>query len=180
MPVLSPLRPHVPADERLRRWLILNPRSSSDSEGVLSEAELARIVDVLAFAWDTETLKTYGSGLLFYHVFCDRLHVPEAMRAPASSTLLASFLATAAGSYSGKTLSNYFYGVRAWHILHGASWSVNKPEMDAMLKAAERLAPETSKRSARLPITVSDIEKMKEHLDLSKPVRLSFTLHSPT
>jgi hypothetical protein len=29
------------------------------------------------------------------------------------------------GHYSGKTVSNYVNGVRAWHIVHGAEWSLN-------------------------------------------------------
>jgi hypothetical protein len=59
---------------------------------------------------------------------------------------MAAFVASLAGCYSGKTLSNYFYGVCAWHILHGITWSINEDEMEALLKAANNLTLATSKR----------------------------------
>ncbi|KAF9521252.1 hypothetical protein CPB83DRAFT_733815, partial [Crepidotus variabilis] len=56
--------------------------------------------------------------------FCDRKHLPEEQRAPVSQIVMASFIATIAGAYSGKSISNYVQGVRAWHILHGVEWKM--------------------------------------------------------
>ncbi|KAJ7912834.1 hypothetical protein B0H13DRAFT_1613061, partial [Mycena leptocephala] len=63
-----------------------------------------------------------GSGLLSFHVFCDSKTVPEAVRAPASPTLVTGYISTFAGFLSGLTISNYVSGVRAWHMVYGVPW----------------------------------------------------------
>jgi len=63
-------------------------------------------------------------------------------------------------TYSGKTLANYFYGLHAWHILHGVKWSVNEDEMDTLLKAAKNLMPASSKWKEHLPFTCATLEKI--------------------
>ena len=139
-PEPSHLRPHVLACERLRLWLPVNPRNSLDQQGKptnLAEADLARIAEVVEQAWAEFTRESYGTGLLIYHVFCDKKGISEVQRAPASPILIASFISTVAGAYAGKAIQNYLYGIRAWHILHGVSWQVNEAELDTLLKAAE-------------------------------------------
>ena len=90
-------------------------------------------------------------------VFCDLRGVPEAERAPASHVLLLSFVSTLAAAYSGSAISNYLYGVRAWHILHGVPWRIERMEMDTMLKAAEKMTPPSSRRKKRRPYTIDFI-----------------------
>jgi hypothetical protein len=87
-----------------------------------------------------------------------------------SQILAASFISTIAGVYAGKTIRNYFYGIRAWHILHGVSWSMNENEMEALLKGAEKTAPESSKRKKRTPYTPDFISALKNQLNSSKPL----------
>ena len=162
-PKLSPLRPHVLARERLRLWTPVNTRNNLDSNGnstKLGAEDLERIAALLEGSWENSTLESYGSGLLVFHVFCDDNDIPEEQRAPTSPILAASFVATMAGAYSGKTIRNYFYGVRAWHILHGVKWEMNVPEMDGLLKGAEKVTPATSKRKQRTPYTPDFISKI--------------------
>ena len=116
---------------------------------------------------------TYASGLLNFMVFCDMKEIPEAERVPASHILLLSFVSTLAAAYSGSAISNYLYGVRAWHILHGVPWKIEQMEMDTMLKAAEKLTPPSSKRKKRQPYTVNFILAIRQHLDLQKPLNAS-------
>lgn len=80
---------------------------------------------------------------------------------------MAAFIANMAGAYSGSTISGYVYGVRAWHVLHGLEWRLNSLEMDALLKGAERLAPDSSKRKKRQPYTQEFIAKIRQQLDLN-------------
>lgn len=108
-----------------------------------------------------------------FHIFCDSRGIPEAQRAPAGTTLMSSFLATAAGSYSGSALKNYFYGVRAWHIIHGARWDMDQDVMDVMLKAVKALSPASSKRAPRPPFLVESLEAIRAQLDPSVPVRIA-------
>jgi hypothetical protein len=123
-------------------------------------------MNVMAFAWTEATCETYGTGLLTYHVFCDKKEIPETQRAPTSSILLQSFVASMAGSYSAAAITNYVCGVRAWHILHGIGWRLNDDETNTLLQAAARIAPESSKRKKRRPYTIDFIAKLKDRLDL--------------
>jgi len=124
----------------------------------------------MSCAWTEGTLETYASGLLSWHVFCDSKHIPEVQRAPASSVLITSFLATLAGLFSNKTLHNYVHGVRAWHILHGTPWAINEEELKTMLKATEKLTPGSSKRKKRHPFTPDFIIAIKHNLALDTPL----------
>ncbi|KAF7348034.1 DNA breaking-rejoining enzyme [Mycena sanguinolenta] len=101
----------------------------------------------MSFAWAPGTLEVYGSGLLIFHVFCDGRGIPER-----------------------STLDNYYYGVRAWHILHNIPWLIEQAAIDALLKAATTLAPQSSKRKKRLPYTVEVLIIILHHLDLTCPL----------
>ncbi|EPQ50080.1 hypothetical protein GLOTRDRAFT_51059 [Gloeophyllum trabeum ATCC 11539] len=172
-PSPSPLRPHCLARDRLHLWRPASSRAPLDHNGIplpFSAADIQRIGDVLIHAWSSSTTETYGTGLLLFHVFCDAAGVPEDQRAPTSQMLLASFIASLAGSYAGQTLSNYVFGIRAWHILHGLAWSVNHDEVDALLRAASAVAPASSKRKKRLPYTPDLIITLRSHLTLADPL----------
>ena len=86
---------------------------------------------------------------------------------PISQLLLMSFISTLAAAYSGLAISNYVYRIWAWHLLHGISWKINKPELDALLKAAEKLTPTSSKRKKRRPYTINFMLAIQHWLDLS-------------
>ena len=120
-------------------------------------------------AWADSTRESYSSGILVYHVFCDMKDVPEELRAPASQSLITSFIVSVAGSYSGATISNYIHGIRSWHVLHGLEWRLIPLELDAALRGAERLAPPSSRRKKRQPYTPEFIAKIREHLNLDEP-----------
>ena len=120
-------------------------------------------------AWE-ETRISYGAGLLMWHCFCDSKGLPEAERAPASQVLLSAFVAHMAAAYSGKTISNYLNGVRAWHLLHGLPWVLDKREMDTMLRAADKLTPSSSKKEKRRPYTPEFISAIWQKLNLDQPL----------
>lgn len=169
------LRPHVLAKDHLCIWCPIGSRLEGHLPGSrhstdqfsFSEEDCKQITDVLTFAWEEDTRESYGSGLLVYYVFCDMKQVPEASRAPASQLLLSGFMSNLAASYTGKTISSYLYGVRAWHILHGVPWHLEKAEMDTILHAAEKLTPPSSKRKPRQPYTPDFIAALRRHLDLN-------------
>ncbi|GLB38889.1 hypothetical protein LshimejAT787_0600510 [Lyophyllum shimeji] len=172
-PALSPLRPHCLARDRLRLWKPAYTRPNIDNLGrqnTVTTEDVERINQLIINAWTPKTLESYGAGLLVYHVFCNRKDIPEEQRAPASQVLMASFVSSIAGAYAGQSVSNYLYGVRAWHILHGVPWSINEPEMEALLKAADKVAPSTSKRKKRRPYTPDFITAVQRHLDLNDPL----------
>jgi hypothetical protein len=119
------------------------------------DEDLERIETVMACAWEMDTHTSYASGLLNFIVFCDKKNIPEEDRAPASHILLLSFMSTLAAASSGSAISNYLYGIRAWHILHGIPWRLEKLEMDTILKAPEKLTPPSSRRKKQRPYTIN-------------------------
>jgi hypothetical protein len=92
--------------------------------------------------------------------------IPEDERCPASPLLVITFISSCAGSYAGSTLANYVFAVKAWHLLHGATWSMNDAEVKAALTGAATLAPPSSKRPKRKPITINLMERIFAKLDL--------------
>ena len=149
-PLPSPLQPHCPANQRLRLWCPLIPRAQHTTQ--LADEDLECIEAVMAHAWEVDMHATYASGLLSFMVFCDKKGIPEKDRAPASHVLLLSFVSTLAAAYSGSAISNYLYGIRAWHILHGIPWQIEKMEMDTLLKAAEKVTPPVLKAEKEAPL----------------------------
>jgi len=171
-PSSSSLHPHCLAQDRLHCWKPIKEPAEDGAHPELSDLELERILDMMNFTWAPRTCETYGAGLLVFHVFCDQRipPVPEVLRGPASEQLLLNFLSSCASAYSGTALKNYFYGVQAWHTLHGLPWNMDDTRMSAALTAVARLAPPTSKRAKRKPFTPAIISKIREHLDLSDPL----------
>lgn len=169
-------RPDVPCRDRLRLWTPWGARHALDESGRptnVTQVDLDKILAVLMHAWADSTREVYGSGLLAYHVFCDRRGIPETQRAPSSSTLIAAFIADLAGLYAAATIRNYVFGVRAWHILHGVAWVMNEVEIEGLLKAANVLAPASSRRKQRQPYTVDYITAIRGSLNLSLPLHVA-------
>ncbi|KAI0634014.1 hypothetical protein C8Q77DRAFT_1055296 [Trametes polyzona] len=169
----SVLRPHCLASERLVTWV---PSQSATNPELLgrpraaNEQDLKRIKAVTSRAWMDSTLQTYGTGLLTYHVFCDIRDVPEADRAPASEELVLSFIVALAGSYSASAIENYLAGLKAWHIIHGVDWIAESQRIKAAIAGAGQLAPESSKKSKREPVTLETLGRLRGTLNISKPL----------
>ncbi|KIJ94560.1 hypothetical protein K443DRAFT_11998 [Laccaria amethystina LaAM-08-1] len=170
-PLPSPLRLHCLASQRLCLWCPLVSHTSQSSQ--VSDEDLKCIEAVMVHAWEADTHTTYALGLLNYMVFCDKKSIAEKDRAPVSQLLLMSFISTPAAAYSGAAISNYVHGIRAWHILHGLPWKIDKMEMDALLKAIEKLTPPSSKRKKRHPYTIDFMLAIRCNLDLNTPLGAS-------
>ena len=154
-------------------WRPQNPRTTLDTQGrptTLSPSDLERIEGVSLNSLQPATQATYGTGLLAFHVFCDRKGIAEDLRAPVDTLILQSFIATLAGIYSAAAITNYVAAVKAWHIIHGITWNIGKPEVDAIIKGAKAMAPRASTREKREPMTVDYIEKLKTQFSDTTPL----------
>lgn len=170
---------HCLAADPFHQWLLVCSNAASfTSPGhfSLTSSEAEQVLDMLSFAWAPKTLETYGAVLLIFHIFCDQCHPPvsDHLHSPASTELLLPFISTCAARYSGGTLSNYFYSVCAWHTLHSIHWMLDDTRTQAELTAAAHLAPPMLHHEKCKPVTVSDIEKIREQLDLTIPLNATF------
>ncbi|KAH9924514.1 uncharacterized protein B0H18DRAFT_877753 [Fomitopsis serialis] len=170
----SELRPHCLARDRLQVWQPFKERSTRDEDGCeavnITQQDIERILLTTVSAYATGTRESYGAGLLAFHAFCDARDFEERLRAPASHTLILTFIANCAGIYSGATVRNYVAGVHAWHTIHGQHWRIHADELNALLKGADRLAPPASKRPKRLPVLITFLTAAKAQLNLSEPL----------
>lgn len=135
-----------------------------------SHSVVETVHGALANSWQDSTKSTYGSGLLIFHVFCDKHNIPEHQRAPCSRDLLAAFISSLAGLYSGCTLRNYVAGIRAWHVLHRLPWKVDDIEQSRLLASADKATPASSKRPPRQPFTPAYLSAIRDQLDLTAPL----------
>jgi hypothetical protein len=171
--VPSPLRPNCCAKDRIRVWRPEASRATLDSQGgpsPLSLEDFERIEGVALNSLQPSTQATYGAGLYAFHLFCDSKEVAENLRAPIALTILQLFVARMAGIYSASAISGYVAAIRAWHIIHGTPWSVGGPELNAIIKGAQQMAPRSSTRQKREPITISYIEKIHSSLSETNPL----------
>lgn len=164
----SSLRPVCLARERLVRW-----RPVFGRQPAFAGADIEGVKAGIAASFEPRTLETYGSGLLAYHEFGDLYNIPEVDRAPATPDVISAFLTVMVGLYSGSTVSNYLYGLRAWHAIHGVPWKPNEIETKALLTAAEKCAPPSSKRKPCLPYTIPIIVAIHGQLDLQNHLHVS-------
>ncbi|KAJ7258131.1 hypothetical protein C8J57DRAFT_1516016 [Mycena rebaudengoi] len=91
---LSTFRPHVPTNCHVLLWTAPHSIASHDTMhavGILLTLQ-RRVSEVLLQVQVPETRKSYGTGLLRFHQFCDHKHVPKSSRLPAdrSSSLPSS------------------------------------------------------------------------------------------
>ncbi|KZP14710.1 hypothetical protein FIBSPDRAFT_669799, partial [Athelia psychrophila] len=172
VPLTSAARPHCLARDRLQFWLPHRLRQLGSSL-YLNDDNLDRILAVIVASYATSTRETYGSGLLIYHVFCDTRVVPEPERCPVNPTLMLTFIASCAGSYSGKTLATYVFAVRAWHVIHEQAWKMPDIELKAALTGAAKLAPPASRKPKRAPWTPDLLKAIFAVLDRANPLHIA-------
>ncbi|EJD40545.1 hypothetical protein AURDEDRAFT_69962 [Auricularia subglabra TFB-10046 SS5] len=160
----SSLRPHCLARERLLLW---RPLPSEVNASFTSENRRL-VFNVLSRSLAPGTLETYGSGLLLFHVICDTHGIAEHARAPAGQNVLALFIAELVGRYSETAIRNAVAAVRAWHVLHRHLWSPNDAEVDALIRAAGKEAPQ--RKPVRQAFDLATLELLVARLNPSLPL----------
>lgn len=151
----NPLRPHVPACDRIFAWdtpFARRHRSSLRLPTRLARATLATVLDGLA----PSTRSTYGAGILRFTQFCDLEDISEEDRMPASYSLLCAFLSSLAGKVSDSSMRSYLAGVRAWHVFHHAPWAGEDPWV-GLARSAVAKAGVHLRRKPRAPVSLEHL-----------------------
>ena len=58
-------------------------------------------------------------------------------------------------------------------MLHRVPWKIQKPELEALLKAAKKLTPPSSRRKKRRPYTIDFMLAIRRNMDPDTPLRAS-------
>ncbi|KAE9397404.1 hypothetical protein BT96DRAFT_1036464 [Gymnopus androsaceus JB14] len=159
----------IPADRRVLLWT--TPHSllvQANHDSVISHRLQVKMFEGLLIATTDDTRQAYGAGLLRFNQFCDAELIPETLRMPASSILLAAFVADHIGTCTGKCIQNWLSGLRLWHLFNDAEWHGREGWLPSLKKAADRKGV-VFKRPLRGPVERVHLLTLRSHLDLSKP-----------
>lgn len=118
-------------------------------------------------AFAPSTRMTYGTGLLKYHIYCDTIALPELYRTPCTTTILAGFITFLSGQYSRTAIGNFLAAIKAWHTIHFIPYEIDEKLINNLLKGAQRIQPLPLPK--REPITVDYLNRILQHLDVTKP-----------
>ncbi|KIL68344.1 hypothetical protein M378DRAFT_9003 [Amanita muscaria Koide BX008] len=94
------------------------------------------VADALANAWAPATRIRYNACVKEFFTFCDSQKIAVHDRLPAGEMLLATFVATLAGTCSGATIHNKINALHAWHIQQNKLWRAGHL-LNYVLKGAE-------------------------------------------
>jgi hypothetical protein len=169
----SPYRPHVSAADRIFSWRTPYGMShdhllSADLPPALVESAKMSITGALA----ASTRSTYASGILRFNQFCDKWHISEGARMPASYGLLCAFIGEYKGTISSKTIRSWLSGIRAWHLANHAQWSgddkwVQMARTSANKEGAHHKCP------LRAPVSIEHLLALRRVISPSDPFHAS-------
>ncbi|KAJ7112459.1 hypothetical protein C8R43DRAFT_903651 [Mycena crocata] len=145
----------------------LATKRTRQSHRATSDRAAAKINHALNHAWAKSTLDKYGNSLHAFWRFCDEEMVTLDQRLPANEGLLCSFAASRVGEIAGITARG---AVKAWHIINDAPWLGGiRIRLRYVLRGVENLAPESSKKDPRPPVTAEMLDTMEEELNHNDP-----------
>jgi hypothetical protein len=164
----SPLRPHVIASNRITHWK--TPFSITSFHRLTSffpPETIHRWREVLSASVEEQTRGNYGAGLLRFNQFCDKFHIHENLRMPASEALLCLFIANqGAGTVSENTVTSWLTGLEMWHSINGATWHGGRI-LKRTKRGVAKLTPPSSRKPPRDPVSLDHMKALRAHLDLS-------------
>jgi hypothetical protein len=158
-------------DARLPANVLLTPPSpsfNSPSHRFSSQIQNS-ITQALENGWAKSTLAGYSQHVTHFLAFCKQEEVPAALQFPADEFVLCAYAASDAGRVSASTIQNRLSGLKAWHNAHGATWNGGL-RLQVVINGAKNLAPSSSKKPPRPPITVAMLQRLFDGLDLTKPL----------
>jgi hypothetical protein len=165
----SSLRPHVAAADRIRHWQTPHSRSfNSQVASYLPTNLVNSSFEMIYRSLAPATRSTYGAGLLRFTQFCDKYNISESDRMPASFILLVAFISEHAGTVSGKTISGWLSGLKAWHDTNSAEWCGDKRWVQ-MARVTAKKEGTAFRKKMRDPVTVDHLAALYDGLDLSNP-----------
>jgi len=121
----------------------------------------------MSWSVNPKTLSNCSASILRFTQFCDALNIPEYICMPAPKWLLSIFVTThGAGSVGGGAIKSWLLGLEFWHLINGAPW-YGASHLRKTAKVSHTLAPLTSSRAPRSPMTIRHLHSLKNHLTLT-------------
>jgi hypothetical protein len=127
------------------------------------------MAQALENGWAKSTLAGYARHVTHFLDFCKREQVPSALQFPADEFVLCAYAASDVGLVSASTIQNRLSALKAWHNAHGAPWNGGL-RLQVVTNGTKNLAPSSSKKPPRPPVTVAMLQRLFDGLDLTKPL----------
>lgn len=158
----TPPRPRDPAHDRARLPAFLpTPREQDD---ILSQRINATLANSLAKATNTN----YSHAVRAFEKFCSEQDLDISRCFPADEFYLCAFAASLSSNYSGTTANSLVAGLKAWHTMHNMTWH-GSPRLQMVLRGVDAMAPESSKRPIRAPVSLEMLRLLDRHLSHTDP-----------
>nr|GAT47546.1 predicted protein [Mycena chlorophos] len=125
-----------------------------------------QVQSVLEHGWATSTAGNYGSAVARFRAFCRRESIPVSLQLPAHEFVLCAFAASGAGSHAGSTARKNISALKAWHVVNDRPW-LGGPRLHYVLSGVENLAPASSQRPPRPPISSAMLTDLHRGLDFT-------------
>lgn len=168
--VPNDLRPLVPAKERLYFWRTPYGDQQLNKLHNMLPVELAHATCLtIRSALKPETVSTYAAGILRFTQFCDKWHIPESERMPASYALLCAFISAHVGKKAGKTIKTWLSGIHAWHTTNHAPWYGDDKWVHLCRSVANREGT-IHEKPARPPVSFDHLLALYRAIDLNIPL----------
>nr|GAT51024.1 DNA breaking-rejoining enzyme [Mycena chlorophos] len=151
---------------KLPRIFHTSPDISRRDPVRLSASAKQQLDRAFQHGWQPSTLENYGYAVDRFHRYCDRESIPKQLRLPAHDFVLCAFAASHAGIHAHSTAQNDIAALKAWHIAQGQTWRAS-PRLHYVLNGVKNLAPDSSQRPPRPPITVDMLSALGDGLDFS-------------
>ncbi|CAK5271142.1 unnamed protein product [Mycena citricolor] len=101
--------------------------------------------------------------------WCIQNNLPENKWGPAKEDTLCSYALEYAGEKAGVTIRGAVAAMKVWHIMDSFPWH-GGARLNACMKAAENLTPDSLRLPERPPITYKMLEQLDVHLDERDPL----------
>ncbi|EUC54628.1 site specific recombinase, phage integrase family protein, partial [Rhizoctonia solani AG-3 Rhs1AP] len=146
-----------------KRNIQSTPHPSSTTPRPQHEAHANRIRGLMAYSIADSTAANYESAIKAFSAFCSENELPDL---PTSEFTLCAFVAHLAESKAGSSIRNTISGLKHWHDRHGESWP-GGPKLDLVIRGAANVAPASSTKPDRDPVTTGMIEELAIGLDMN-------------
>ena len=143
-----------------------------DSSLLLSPHSRRRVTQAIQNSLAKSTVKRYSGSIKQYIRFCDMEGIPDRLRFPADEFVLCAFAASSLGLHSRNTPRNRLAALKAWHITHNLEWK-GSSRLRFVLSGVHNLAPGSSSRPPRPPVTLTMIIQLIDRLDPNSPFDLA-------
>ncbi|QRV85680.1 Reverse transcriptase domain protein [Ceratobasidium sp. AG-Ba] len=142
--------------------------TSFNLDRTLPKRDTVLVAQVLDHGLAKSTKLNYESGLKAYTEFCTSRQINNNLAFPASEATILGFAASMASQKAASSISGMISGLRMWHILHNAPWPTI-PCMKIFLKGLAAMAPPSSRRDPRPPVTATMLARLHQSLSLDSP-----------